>query len=276
VLQCPDEPDEKDPITVTADYGPWGLVAGGSDGVGVAFGHQMAARGSNVVLVARRADVLEAAAREIRDRHGVRVRTVTLDLSADRAIEGLAAATSDLEIGLFVYNAGADDSPGAFLAKDLAAHLAMVHRNCASVLEAAHRFGAPMVARGRGGMIVVTSGAAWAGGAGMSTYGATKAFDLILAEALWAEWQPSGVDVLALVLGRTDTPALRRLLEASGQPVDGLASPDDVAREALDHLADGPTWSYGRPDPTAGSPLGALHRRAAVLALSNHAPGAPR
>jgi len=266
----------KDPITMTADYGPWGVVAGGSDGVGVAFGHQMAARGGNVVLVARRADMLDAAAREIRDRHGVRVRTVTLDLSAVQAIEGLAAATSDLEIGLFVYNAGADDSPSPFLAKDLAAHLAMVHRNCASVLEAAHRFGAPMVARGRGGMIVVTSGAAWAGGAGMSTYGATKAFDLILAEALWAEWRPGGVDVLALVLGRTDTPALRRLLEASGQPLDGLASPDDVAREALDHLADGPTWSYGMPDPTAGSPLGALSRRAAVLALSNHAPGAAR
>jgi uncharacterized protein len=261
---------------VTADYGPWGVVAGGSDGVGVAFGHQMAARGSDVVLVARRADVLETAAREIRDRHGVRVRTIPLDLSAPGAIEGLAATTSDLEVGLFVYNAGADDSPGAFLGKDLAAHLAMVHRNCASVLEAAHRFGAPMVARGRGGMIVVTSGAAWAGGAGMSTYGATKAFDLILAEALWAEWRPSGVDVLALVLGRTDTPALRRLLEASGEPFDGLASPDDVAREALDHLADGPTWSYGRPDPTAGSPLGALSRRAAVLALSNHAPGVAR
>jgi uncharacterized protein len=128
---------------VTADYGPWGVLAGGSDGVGVAFGHQMAARGSNVVLVARRADMLEAAAREIRDRHGVRVRTVTLDLSAARAL-------------------------------------------------------------------------------------------------------------------------------------DGLASPDDVAREALDHLADGPTWSYGWPDPTAGSPLGALSRRAAVLALSNHAPGAAR
>lgn len=263
-------------ITVTADYGPWGVVAGGSDGVGVAFGHQMAARGSDVVLVARRADVLEAAAREIRDRHGVRVRPVTLDLSAPGAIEGLAAATSDLEVGLFVYNAGADDSPRPFLAKDLAAHLAMVHRNCASVLEAAHRFGAPMVARGRGGMIVVTSGAAWAGGAGMSTYGATKAFDLILAEALWAEWRPSGVDVLALVLGRTDTPALRRLLEATGEPHDGLASPDDVARQALEHLADGPTWSYGRPDPTGGSPLGALSRRAAVLALSDHAPGAGR
>jgi uncharacterized protein len=117
----------REAITVATDYGPWGVVAGGSDGVGVAFGHQMAARGSDVVLVARRAGVLEGAAREIRDRHGVAVRTVTLDLSAPRAIEALAAATSDLEVGLLVYNAGADDRPGAFLAKDLAAHLAMVH-----------------------------------------------------------------------------------------------------------------------------------------------------
>jgi short-subunit dehydrogenase len=231
----------------------------------------MAARGVNVVLVARRTAVLDDAAGQIRAAHGVEVRTVTLDLSVPDAIEGLAAATSDLEVGLLVYNAGADDRPGPFLARELAAHVAMVRRNCTSVLEAAHRFGAPMVARGRGGLIVVTSGAAWAGGAGLSTYGATKAFDLILAESLWAEWRPSGVNVLALVLGRTDTPALRRLLEAAGQPLDGLARPDDVAREALDHLGDGPTWSYGAPDPTAGSPLGGLRRRDAVLALSSRA-----
>ena len=148
----------------------------------------------------------------------------------------------------------------------------MVQRNCVSVLEAAHRFGAPMVGRGRGGLIVVTSGAAWAGGAAMAAYGATKAFDLVLAEALWAEWQPSGVDVLALVLGKTDTPALRRLLDAAGHPQGELASPDDVARTALDHLADGPTWIYGSADPAGGSPLGALPRRTAVLALSIRAP----
>ena len=139
----------------------------------------------------------------------------------------------------------------------------MVQRNCVSVLEAAHRFGVPMVGRGRGGFLVVTSGAAWAGGAAMAAYGATKAFDLILAEALWAEWQPSGVDVLALVLGKTDTPALRRLLDAAGHPYGELASPDDVARTALDHLADGPTWIYGSADPAGASPLGASppHRR---------------
>jgi short-subunit dehydrogenase len=261
---------------VKEKYGPWGVVAGGSDGTGVAFAREMASWGINVVLVARRAHVLEASADDIRARHDVQVRTVALDLSTPTALTELGVATGDLDIGLFVYNAGGDDGTAAFLAKDLQAHLRLVRRNCASVVEAAHRFGAPMVARGRGALILVTSGAAWVGGAGLAAYGATKAFDLILAEALWAEWRGSGVDVLALVLGRTNTPSLRRLLDAAGEPHGDLADPGDVAREALDHLADGPTWIYGSANPEGGSPFGALSRRDAVLAMSRAAGSSPR
>jgi short-subunit dehydrogenase len=252
-------------------YGPWGIVAGGSDGVGAAFARAMASRGMNVVLVARRLPVLEASADDIRARHGVEVRTVPLDLSAPGALSELAGATSDLEVGLFVYNAGGDDRSAAFLDKDLDTHLELVQRNCTSVLEAAYRFGAPMVARGRGAMVLVTSGAAWAGGASLAAYGATKAFDLILAESLWAEWRASGVDVLGLVLGPTDTPSLRRVLDAKGGSYGALADPGDVAEEALDHLADGPTWICGSSNPVGGSPLGALSRREAVLAMSRGA-----
>ena len=256
---------------VTSTYGPWGIVAGGSDGVGAAFADGMAARGMNVVLVARRVPVLEASAAGIRARHGVEVRTVGLDLSAPDAMAKLAEATSGLEVGLFVYNAGGDDRSAAFLDKDLAEHLELVSRNCVSVLEAAHRFGAPMVARGRGGLVLVTSGAAWAGGATLAAYGATKAFDLILAEGLWAEWRGSGVDVLALVLGRTDTPSLRRVMDAKGEPYGTLADPADVAEEALSHLADGPTWIYGSADSSGGAPTAALSRREAVLMMSRGA-----
>ena len=252
-------------------YGPWGIVAGGSDGVGAAFARAMAARGINVVLVARRVPVLAAFAGELREKYDVEVRPIALDLSAPAALAELERATADLEVGLFVYNAGADDRGAPFLDKDLEDHLRMVHRNCAAVLEAAYRFGAPMVARGRGGVVLVTSGAAWAGGATLATYGATKAFDLILAESLWAEWRPAGVDVLALVLGRTDTPSHRRMLAAHGGPAGGLADPDDVVAEAFDHLADGPTWISGSADPTGGSPFGALSRREAVLAMSRGA-----
>ena len=148
-------------MTVTSKYGPWGVVAGGSDGVGAAFARGMASRGINVVLVARRVPVLEASANEIRERYGVEVRTVPLDLSAPGALSELADATSDLEVGLFVYNAGGDDRSAAFLDKDLSVHLELVRRNCVGVLEAAYRFGAPMAARGRGAVVLVTSGAAW-------------------------------------------------------------------------------------------------------------------
>jgi short-subunit dehydrogenase len=247
------------------------VIAGGSDGVGESFAHEIARRGVNVVLVARRAPVLDSLAAKVRATHGVEVRTVTLDLSLDIAIERLASETADIEVGLLVYNAGADDHSSLFLDVAIEDHLAMVQRNCASVIGAAHRFGSAMVTRGRGGVVLVSSGAAWVGARSIATYGATKAFDLILAEALWAEWHERGVDVLGLVLGSTDTPALRRLLERTGGDFGELANPDDVATEALDHLADGPTWSFGMPDPAAGSPFGALARRDAVLLMSQAA-----
>ncbi len=257
--------------TLVTDYGSWGIVAGGSDGTGAAFADAIASRGMNVVLVARRRAVLDEVAGDLRSRHGVEVRTVVLDLSTPSAMAELAQATADLEIGLFVYNAGGDDRSVEFLGKELDDHLSLVRRNCTSVLEAAHRFGGPMVARGRGAMVIVTSGAAWAGGAALAVYGATKAFDLILAESLWVEWRDRGVDVLGLVLGRTDTPSLRRVLDARGDSYDGLADAADVANEALDHLRDGPTWISGSDEPTGGSPFGALKRRDAVLAMSRGA-----
>ncbi len=252
------------------DYGPWGIVAGGSDGVGAAFAHEMASRGMNVVLVARRVPVLTAFADDIRAQHGVEVRTVPLDLSAPQALSELAQMTSELEIGLFVYNAGSDNSSATFLDKNLDTHLSLVHRNCGSVLEAAYRFGAPMVARGRGALVLVTSGAAWAGGATLAAYGATKAFDLILAEGLWAEWRDSGVDVLGLVLGKTDTPSMHRVLDPEGESGGEVADPRDVAEQALDHLGDGPTWIWGN-NPMGGSPFGAMSRREAVLTMSRGA-----
>jgi short-subunit dehydrogenase len=190
-------------------------------------------------------------------------RTVALDLSEPTAGEQLARVTTDLEIGLLVFNAGADPHMSRFLERPVDVWQAMLTRNCATVLALTHHFGGLMAERGRGGIVLVTSGAAWAGGSRLAVYGATKAFDLILAESLWSELAPSGVDVLAAVLGQTDTPALRKLL--GDREVAGLADPNDVARDLLDHLANGPTWP---PDP---SPLGSLPRRQAVELMSQGA-----
>ena len=200
--------------------------------------------------------------------YNVDARTFAIDLSTERAGTRLAEATADLEVGLFVYNAGADSSPGPFLEVPFDHVESMIRRNCVTVAAAARHFGAAMTARGRGGLILVSSGAAWAGGAHLATYCATKAFDLNLAEGLWAEWREAGVDVLALVLGKTDTPAYRELLAARGEEGTDLADPRQVALDGLDHLGDGPTWIFGMPDPLGASPFGSLPRRDAVLTMS--------
>jgi uncharacterized protein len=239
-------------VEFTDRYGPWAVVAGASEGIGASVARMLGERGVNVVLVARRQAALEEVAATVQ----TEARCVALDLSLPDADSALVAATEGLEVGLLVYNAGADPYSSNFLDQPLASWAGLVRRNVDTVLGACYRYGSAMAARGRGGIVLVTSGAAWVGGAHLAAYGASKAFDLILGEALWAELKPMGVDVLSMVLGATDTPAFRRVLK--GRDFDGLADPDDVARDMLANLAEGPTW------PPDGSPFGPLPRRQAV------------
>ncbi len=233
-------------------YGPWAVIVGASEGVGASVARLLGERGINVVLVARRQSALDEVAATVK----TQTRTVALDLSVPDADRTLADATEELEVGLLVYNAGADPFASKFLDQPLASWAGLVRRNVDTVLGAAYRYGTAMASRGRGGIVLVTSGAAWAGGANLAAYGSSKAFDLIFGEALWAELKPRGVDVLSMVLGMTDTPAFRRIL--NGRDFDGIADPDDVARDMLDNLHEGPTW------PANASPFGALPRRQAV------------
>jgi short-subunit dehydrogenase len=240
-------------------YGPWAVVAGASDGIGASVARLLGDRGVNSVLVARRQSALDEVAASL----AAETRTLALDLSQDGADDALADATADLDVGLLVYNAGADPHMSRFLDQPASIWQEMVHRNCATVLGSAHHFGGRMAARGRGGIVLVTSGAAWAGGAYLAAYGASKAFDLVLGEALWAELQPLGVDALSMVLGPTDTPAFRKVL--GDRDFDGIADPDDVARDMLDNIGNGPTFP---PDP---SPFGPVPRRQAVELMSQGA-----
>ncbi len=255
-----------------ARYGPWGLIAGASDGVGLAYAHALAERGVNVVLLARRPTVLEEVAAEIRRRHGVEVRALAVDLSAEDATSMIAESTGDLEIGTLVYCAGADPLFKHFLDSSIEAADALVVRNCLVPMQLCHHFAAPMVERGCGAIVLVSSGAGLIGARRMVAYGASKAFDMVMAEALWAELQGTGVDVLSLVLGVTDTPALRRLLAERGNlasadddtPIPGAATPDEVVAEALANLSDGPTWFVGEGLREGSKHLGAMARNDAA------------
>jgi short-subunit dehydrogenase len=133
-----------------------------------------------------------------------------------------------------------------------------------------HHFAPAMVARGRGGIVVFGSGAGLAGGPNMVAYAATKAFDMVFAEALWAELHDTGVDVLGLILGKTDTPALRALEHRRGQ----IASLQDTPRgavpvaavvdEAFANLGNGPTWIVGEDLRAAAQTMGSVSRSEAV------------
>ena len=208
-------------------YGPWALVAGASDGVGAEFAHEIARRGVNVVLLARRQRVLDEVAASIARESRVETRAVAVDLAASDAIERVRAATTGLDVGFLVYCAGADPDYEPFLAGG-------VERATA------------MVARGRGGIVILGSAAGFAGAPNMVAYAASKAFDMVMAEALWAELHEQGVDVLGLILGLTDTPALRRLRASLGHDdapdaaLAGAATPQEVVREAFENLASGP------------------------------------
>ncbi|MGH8995805.1 MAG: SDR family NAD(P)-dependent oxidoreductase [Acidimicrobiales bacterium] len=249
-------------------YGRWALVAGASEGVGLAFAHAVAEGGLSVALVSRRPSVLEEVAQDLRSKWPVDTRTLAIDLSEISAAEAIADMTEDLDVGLLVYCAGADPRFVDFLDAPVEAAEAMVRRNCLVPMQLCHRFARPMVERGRGGIILVSSGAGLVGARRMVAYGASKAFDTVMGEALWAELHQRGVDVLSLVLGVTDTPALRRLLADRGNladandgtPIPGAATPEAVVAEALAHLRDGPTWFVGELLREGSKALGGMAR----------------
>jgi short-subunit dehydrogenase len=253
-------------------YGPWALIAGASEGVGAAFALEVARRGVNVVLLARRQKVLDEVAASIRSGTGIETRVLAVDLADSDALTAVVRATRDLEIGLLMYCAGADPNYKPFLVEPIDTAVSMVQRNCVMPLVMCHHFARPMVERGAGGIVMLSSGGGLVGAPNMVAYGATKAFDMVMAEALWAELHGRGVDVLGLVLGLTDTPALRRLMVDRGQlsdvddpsPIPGSTSAEAVAAGAISNLANGPTWLAGDDVRMGFEHLGALPRNDAV------------
>ena len=227
-----------------ARYGPWAVVAGGSEGVGRAFATQLAEAGLNLVLVARKPVALEETAALCRA-HGVEVRPLALDLTAPDAVARVVDEAGDIEVGLLVYNAGANTHSEDFLDGDLAEFRKVIDLNITTPLALVQHFGRQMRDRGRGGIVLLGSRASSVGSVKHSVYGGVKAFGQIFAESLWIELRDSGVDVLQLVLGLTRTPAMERVginFDVPGMPA---ADPEDVAREGLARLADGPVWRAG-------------------------------
>lgn len=226
-------------------YGPWALVAGASEGLGAAFARALAGRGLSLVLVARRGELLDALASELRARYSASVRTLALDLGQPGLLEGIRQATGDLEIGLLVYNAAL--SPiGLFLEQPEAQTLQVLDVNCRGPALLAHELGRAMRDRGRGGILLMSSMAGLQGSALLAHYAATRAYNLALAEGLWAELRPHGVDVLACCAGATRTPGFVASAPArTGFFSAPVMEPEAVVESALGALGRRPSLVPG-------------------------------
>lgn len=225
-------------------FGGAALVTGASAGLGEAFARALAARGMDLVVVARRAERLEKLAKELGPKHGVRVESVGLDLAEPGATAKLAKRVSGLglEVGLLIASAGYG-THGDFVDQDPDTEARMVDLNCRAVVEQCHQFLPAMAARGKGGAILFASIAAYQPCPYWATYGATKAFILMLGEALWAELSPRGVEILALSPGYTTT---EFQAVAKSSVVGPKATPEAVAEHALRALGRKPSTVHGK------------------------------
>jgi uncharacterized protein len=190
-------------------FGPWALITGASSGIGREFARQIAASRINVVLIARRRALLEALGTELSRDFGVKHRVVVADLSREGFIDGLADATSDLDIGLVISNAGGAN-PGRFTDKDRE-ELAMTLRLSALAhAEIARHYGRKLVKRGTGGLLFVGAMGADTGAPFMAHDGGAKAYVQSLGLALHEEFKQWGIHVTVLPPGPTDTPVLAK------------------------------------------------------------------
>jgi len=245
-------------------YGPWAIVAGASEGIGAAFAEALAARGLDLVLVARRPEPLAALAARLTT---TAVETVSADLATPEGVDAVVAAAEGREVGLVVANA-AYSPIGPFVGQDPAQTTRALDLNCRAPLLLAHAFLPAMVARGRGGFVLMSSLAGQQGSPRIATYAGTKAFGAVFAESLWAELRGGGVDVLACVAGAVATPGLAATMS---RPAPGTRTPEQVVTSALRALGRGPRVVPGPLMRASFALMSRLLPRRAAIALIDRA-----
>ncbi len=227
--------------TNTTQSARWALVTGASDGIGRATARQLARQGYNLVVAARRKDALDQLSAEIREETGREVRAIAVDLSDPMGPEDLHNRTADLSFSAIVLAAGYGTS-GPFLDNNLAKELAMVDLNCRSVVECTHRFANRMRKNARGGTIVLFSSlVGFQGVPRAANYAASKGFIQVLAEGLRKEFEPFGIDVLAIAPG----PVKSGFAEVAGMKMGKAGSPEEVAQAIIAKLGSSGTVRPG-------------------------------
>lgn len=239
-------------------YGGWALVTGASSGIGAEMARTLAAEGLPCVLTARREDRLRTLASEIERAHGVSTRVVMTDLAEADGVDRLAAAVADLDLGVLVNNAGFG-LVGRIENQDPQRLKTMIQVNCIAPVLLTRSLLPALRRRGRGAIVITGSIASRQPLPLHGVYAASKAFDLLFGEALWAELRGSGIDVLVLEPGSTAT----EFQDLAGELSHKRVPPSEVVADALDALGRQPTvisgwWNWLRAGGTRWLPRSIL------------------
>ena len=251
-------------------YGPYALVAGGSDGLGFAFAEEAAQRGLNLVLIARQAERLHAAAERLKAAYHVDVIAIAADMADFEQVKEQIIALS-VSIGLLIYNAAY--APIGRLENTSEERLSLaVDVNVKAPLLLTKLLTEPMIAQKRGGIVLMSSLAGGQGSPNIATYAATKSFNAILAEGLWKELKPHGVDVVACCAGAILTPGYQKAEKT--KPAPGTLEASEVAEQALNALGMGPIVIPGVVNKIGRFVLTRiLSRKAAIEIMSKNTGG---
>lgn len=214
--------------TFLKKYGTWAIVTGATDGLGKQFAMELASIGFNLVVVARRKNLLDDLSKELNASYKVDCISIDLDLSTNDAVTLLYEKTSHLDIGLIVAAAGFGTSTNLIDA-DIKVEKQLIDLNCRSLMEMSHIFGKKFSTQKKGGMILISSLLGFHGAFGTANYAASKAYVQALGEALYFELRKYNVDVLTVAPGPINT----GFAAAAGMEFSMALKPENVAKQSL-------------------------------------------
>lgn len=228
-------------------FGEWAIIAGATEGIGEQFSLQLAAKGLNILLIARKQEGLDKVSQTISQKFPqVKTETLSLDLADAHLVEKVRKFSEGKEVGIVVYNA-VYSYIGNFADDTLDSQVLALDVNCKGPLSFIDIFKKPMLERKRGAIILVSSMSGFQGSAMVTTYAASKAFITVLAEGLWHEFKAHGVHVMACVAGATLTPNFKMQTPAQKMASAFPMEPEQVVKEFISALEKkkGPTVIAG-------------------------------
>lgn len=219
-------------------FGPWAVITGASSGIGKGFARQLAADGLNIVLVARRIQLLEEIGEQLSKEFGIQYRTIEADLAQEGTVKKIIGATTDLDIGLLISNAGTGKA-GKFLSFNKEEHMGFMQLNALSHFNLVYYFGKRMADRGKGGILLTGAMGATEGVPFMANMASSKALLLGLGKSLHYEFKEYGIHITVLITTPTDTAIIPLLgFDKATMPMKPI-SVEQCVHESLFALKDG-------------------------------------